>query len=161
MRRPTIKDVAERAEVSLKTVSRVINDDPSVQARTRDRVRQAIAELGYQPDPSARSLRSAQPRTLGLVYDNPNPHYVIAVQQGVLSVCRETGYELQIHPCDSSSPNLTTELIEFVQRSRLAGVVLAPPMSERNELVNELIADHRDLDRPAHYAGPHLATPLA
>ena len=43
VRRPTIKDVAERAEVSLKTVSRVINDEPSVQARTRERVRQAIA----------------------------------------------------------------------------------------------------------------------
>jgi LacI family transcriptional regulator len=71
VRRPTIKDVAERAQVSLKTVSRVINDEPSVQARTRERVQQAIAELGYQPDPSARSLRSAQPYALGLVYDNP------------------------------------------------------------------------------------------
>ncbi|WP_123770227.1 LacI family DNA-binding transcriptional regulator [Vulcaniibacterium tengchongense] len=140
MRRPTIKDVAERAAVSLKTVSRVINDEPSVQARTRDRVQQAIAELGYQPDPSARSLRSAQPYALGLVYDNPNPYYVIAVQNGVLSVCRETGYGLQIHPCDSSSPNLAQELIGLVRYSRLAGLVLAPPMSERHALVEELVA---------------------
>ena len=140
VRRPTIKDVAERAQVSLKTVSRVINDEPGVQARTRERVQQAIAELGYQPDPSARSLRSAQPYALGLVYDNPNPYYVIAVQAGVLSVCRETGYGLQIHPCDSSSPTLAAELIDLVQQSRLAGLVLAPPMSERNELVTELVA---------------------
>lgn len=139
-RRPTIKDVAERAGVSLKTVSRVINDEPSVQTSTRERVRQAIAELGYQPDPSARSLRGAQPYALGLVYDNPNPYYVIAVQAGVLSVCRETGYGLQIHPCDSSSKNLASELIDLVQHSRLAGLVLAPPMSERNELVTELVA---------------------
>lgn len=140
VRRPTIKDVAERAEVSLKTVSRVINDEPGVQSRTRERVQQAIAELGYQPDPSARSLRSAQPYALGLVYDNPNPYYVIAVQAGVLSVCRETGYGLQIHPCDSSSKKLAAELIELVQRSRLAGLVLAPPMSERNELITQLVA---------------------
>ncbi|MFC3814250.1 LacI family DNA-binding transcriptional regulator [Lysobacter sp. GCM10012299] len=140
MRRPTIKDVAERAEVSLKTVSRVINDEPSVQASTRARVQRAIDDLGYQPDPSARSLRSAQNYALGLVYDNPNPYYVIAVQNGVLSVCRETGYGLQIHPCDSSSPNLASELIDLVQHSRLAGLVLAPPMSERNELVTELVA---------------------
>ncbi|UNK48200.1 LacI family DNA-binding transcriptional regulator [Lysobacter sp. S4-A87] len=140
MRRPTIKDVAERAEVSLKTVSRVINDEPSVQASTRARVKRAIDDLGYQPDPSARSLRSAQNYALGLVYDNPNPYYVIAVQNGVLSVCRETGYGLQIHPCDSSSPNLASELIDLVQHSRLAGLVLAPPMSERNELVTELVA---------------------
>ncbi|HEU0306024.1 MAG TPA: LacI family DNA-binding transcriptional regulator [Lysobacter sp.] len=140
MRRPTIKDVAARAEVSLKTVSRVINDEPSVQARTKERVQQAIADLGYQPDPSARSLRSAQSYAIGLLYDNPNPYYVIAVQNGVLSVCRETGYGLQIHPCDSTSPTLAAEIIELVQHARLAGIVLAPPMSERQPLVNELIA---------------------
>ena len=139
MRRPTIKDVAERAGVSLKTVSRVINDERSVQASTRARVRQAVAELGYQPDQSARNLRGVQSYALGLVYDNPNPYYVIAMQAGVLSVCRETGYGLQIHPCDSSSPTLTQELVDLVRHSRLAGLVLAPPMSERNELVNELV----------------------
>ena len=116
MRRPTIKDVAELAQVSLKTVSRVINDEPSVQARTRERVQQAIADLGYQPDPSARSLRSAQSYAIGLLYDNPNPYYVIAVQNGVLSVCRETGYGLQIHPCDSTSPRLAREIIDLVQQ---------------------------------------------
>ena len=140
MRRPTIKDVAASAQVSLKTVSRVINDEPSVQARTRERVRQAIAELGYQPDPSARSLRSAQSYAIGLIYDNPNPYYVIAVQNGVLSVCRETGYGLQIHPCDSASPTLAREIVDLVKHARLAGLVLAPPMSERHELVDELVA---------------------
>lgn len=138
--RPTIKDVAERAGVSLKTVSRVINDERSVQADTRARVRQAVADLGYQPDQSARNLRGARAYALGLVYDNPNPYYVIAMQAGVLSVCRETGYGLQIHPCDSSSPTLTTELVDLVRHSRLAGLVLAPPMSERNALVDELVA---------------------
>lgn len=43
------------------------------------------------PTPSARSLRSAQTRAIGLLYDNPNPYYVIAMQTGVLSVCREAG----------------------------------------------------------------------
>ncbi len=147
MRRPTIKDVAARAQVSLKTVSRVINDEPSVQARTRERVQQAIADLGYQPDPSARSLRSAQSYAIGLLYDNPNPYYVIAVQNGVLSVCRETGYGLQIHPCDSTSPHLAREIIDLVQRARLAGLVLAPPMSERQELIDELAAQNIRLVR--------------
>jgi len=140
LRRPTIKDVAANAQVSLKTVSRVINDEPSVQAKTRERVKRAIAELGYQPDPSARSLRSAQSYAIGLVYDNPNPYYVIDVQTGVLSVCRETGYGLQIHPCDSSSPKLASEIIDLVQHARLAGLVLAPPMSEQQELVSALVA---------------------
>ena len=140
MRKPTIKEVAARAHVSLKTVSRVINEEAGVHADTRERVLRAVNELGYRPDASARSLRTAQSYAIGLLYDNPNPHYVIAMQRGVLSVCRETGYGLQIHPCDASSPNLAADLVALVQHARLAGIVLAPPMSERAELVKELAA---------------------
>ncbi len=140
MRKPTIKDVAARAQVSLKTVSRVINDEAGVHVLTRAQVRKAIEELGYQPDPSARSLRSAQSYAIGLLYDNPNPYYVIAMQNGVLSVCRETGYGLQIHPCDASSPGLADEIVQLVRNARLAGIVLAPPMSEQQSLVDALLA---------------------
>ncbi len=139
MSRSTIKDVAARAQVSLKTVSRVINDESGVHASTREKVKRAVAELGYQPDNSARSLRTAQSYAIGLLYDNPNPYYVIAMQNGVLSVCRETGYGLQIHPCNSNADNLGKQIIDLVQQSRLAGIVLAPPMSERQPLVDELV----------------------
>ena len=138
LRRSTIKDVAKRAKVSLKTVSRVINNEPAVQQRTRDKVLRAIEHLDYQPDLSARSLRSAQSFALGVVYDNPNPYYIISVQNGVLSVCRDIGFGLQIHPCNSASPDLANELVDLVKRSRLAGLVLAPPMSERMELIRFL-----------------------
>jgi LacI family transcriptional regulator len=137
VRSATIKDVAERAGVSLKTVSRVINNEPSVHARTRAKVQREIDALGYQPDPSARSLRSTRAYAIGLVYDNPNAHYII-LQRGVLSVCRTSGFGLQIHPCDSSSPKLIDELLTLVQRSRLAGLVLAPPMSEQPALLRAL-----------------------
>lgn len=140
MRRPTIKDVAERAKVSLKTVSRVINNEPSVMQATRSRVLAAIAELDYEPDATARNLRSGTPFVIGLVYDNPNPYHIIGVQNGVLAACRETGFGLQIQPCDSTSPLLADELAEFVQRSRLAGLVLTAPMSERQDLVAALVA---------------------
>lgn len=140
MRRPTIKDVAERAKVSLKTVSRVINNEPSVMQATRTRVLHAIAELDYEPDPSARNLRSATPFVIGLVYDNPNPYHIIGVQNGVLAACRETGFDLQIHPCDSSSPLLAEELGEWARRARLGGLVLTAPMSESPDLVGALTA---------------------
>lgn len=140
MRSPTIKDVARHAGVSLKTVSRVINHEPSVRGETREKVERAIEQLGYRPDPSARSLRSTHSFAIGLVYDNPNAHYVIDLQNGVLSACRERGFGLQIHPCDSSSPKLAEELASLVQRSRLAGLVLAPPMSEQAGLIAKLKA---------------------
>lgn len=98
MRRPTIKDIAERADVSLKTVSRVINHESSVMPATRARVLRAIADLNYEPDPSARNLRSATPCVIGLVYDNPNPYHIINIQNGVLAACREIGFSLQIYP---------------------------------------------------------------
>ena len=134
----TIKDVAERAKVSLKTVSRVVNHEPSVQPATRARVQQAIDELGYRPDLSARSLRGARSYAIALVYDNPNPYYIIAAQNGALSVCRERGYGLQIHPCDSTAPRLAESLCDLVARARLAGLVLAPPMSEHAPLLRKL-----------------------
>jgi len=138
LRSATIKDVAERAGVSLKTVSRVINNEPSVHARTREKVQREIDALSYQPDPSARSLRSTRAYALGLVYDNPNAHYVINMQHGVLAACRSSGFGLQIHPCDSSSPKLAQELYDLAKRSRLAGLILAPPMSEQPELIRTL-----------------------
>jgi LacI family transcriptional regulator len=136
----TIRDVARQARVSLKTVSRVINREGSVREETRNRVMQAIEQLGYRPDLSARSLRSAKAYAIGLVYDNPNPYYIIAVQQGALAACREMGFGLQIHPCDSKSPRLAEELRDLAHRSRLAGLVLAPPMSEHVALLRELAA---------------------
>jgi len=140
LRSATIKDVAEQAGVSLKTVSRVINNEPSVHARTREKVQRAIDALGYRPDPSARSLRSTRAYAVGLVYDNPNAHYIISMQSGVLAACRKSGYGLQIHPCDSTSPRLAEELVALVGNARLAGLVLAPPMSEQPELIRKLAA---------------------
>ena len=138
MQKATIKDVAKRSRVSPKTVSRVINNEPSVRDRTRGRVLEAITALNYHPDFSARNLRSAKSYALGLAYDNPNPYYVISVQSGVLSSCRETGFGLQIHPCNGASPTIAEELLDLARRSRLAGLILAPPMSERPELIKYL-----------------------
>ncbi|MGH8154920.1 MAG: LacI family DNA-binding transcriptional regulator [Rhodanobacteraceae bacterium] len=136
----TIRDVAAQARVSLKTVSRVINREDSVRAETRERVLRAIEQLNYRPDLSARSLRSAKAYAIGLVYDNPNPYYIIAMQEGALKACREMGFGLQIHPCNSKAPRLAEELRDLAHRSRLAGLVLAPPMSERAGLLRELVA---------------------
>jgi LacI family transcriptional regulator len=134
----TIKDVARVAEVSLKTVSRVINNEPTVRESTRKKVRAVIAELNYQPDMSARNLRGNTSYAIGLVYDNPNPYYVVDVQEGVLRACREMGYSLQIHPCDANHEGIVEELCDLVRHSRLAGLVIAPPVSEDTAITDAL-----------------------
>lgn len=76
-----IKDVAERAGVAVGTVSRVLNDHPSVTAEVRARVKAVIEELGYRPDPFARSMRSKTSRLIGIVIpDLNNPFFSGLVQ---------------------------------------------------------------------------------
>lgn len=126
----TIKDVAKLAGVSFKTVSRVINQEKSVKPSTVEKVQQAIAELGYEPNSAARNLASTSTYAIGYVYDNPNAYYVISAQNGILEECKARGYELIIHPCNANSPSLIDELVKMRKRSQLAGLVLSPPISE-------------------------------
>ena len=140
-RRPTINDIARLAGVSKKTVSRVINASPFVRADTRERIEAVIAELGYAPDPQARGLAYGRAFLIGLVYDNPNPQYVVNMQLGLLDAMRGSGFELVVHPCDRASPTFLHDLRSFVERQRLYGVVLTPSVSEDERaaaLMNEI-----------------------
>ncbi|MFT4929201.1 MAG: LacI family transcriptional regulator, partial [Phenylobacterium sp.] len=116
----TINDVAKRAAVSIKTVSRVINNEVSVRQATREKVQAAIDELHYQPNLAARSLAGTKSYTIAFIYDNPNAYYVIEMQNGILSECKRQGYELLIHPCNSKSSSICDELITMVTHSRVA-----------------------------------------
>ena len=129
-RRPTINDIARLAGVSKKTVSRVINASPYVQKETRERIEAVIAEHGYAPDPQARGLAFRRSFLIGLVYDNPNPQYVVNMQLGLLDGMRGSGFELVVHPCDRASPTFLADLRSFAERQRLYGVVLTPSVSE-------------------------------
>lgn len=127
--KPTIKDVAKLAGVSFKTVSRVINHEPRVDAKLQEKVWEAIKALNYQPNQAARGLRGAT-FSIGFIYDNPNSNYVIDMQRGILDECHRQHYELVIHPCDTTSPKLIDEILQMLDRSQVGGLVLAPPASE-------------------------------
>src|SRR6185312_7574675 len=126
----TINDVARLAGVSKKTVSRVINDSPSVNAATRERVQAVMAEVDYEPDPQARGLAFRRAFLIGLVYDNPNPQYVVQMQDGALDALRGSGFELVVHPCERDSPGFVAGVRGFIERQKLHGVILTPPVSE-------------------------------
>jgi LacI family transcriptional regulator len=126
----TINDIARLSGVSKKTVSRVINNSPLLNAETRDRIQAIIDQHGYVPDPQARGLAFRRAFLIGLIYDNPNAQYVIDMQQGILDAVRGSGYELIVHPCDRAQPNFLMDLKTFVQRQKLFGVVLPPSVSE-------------------------------
>lgn len=134
----TIKSVAERAGVSIKTVSRVINNEGNVKQETLSKVQEAIAFLNYRPNKAARDLAGRDNFVLSYVYDNPNAYYVIDMQKGILSECRDGGYELLIHPCNASSENIIDEILSMVESARVAGLILSPPLSETPEVLKAL-----------------------
>lgn len=139
-KKATINDVAHLAKVSKKTVSRVINNEPTVKSETLTRVRRAIEELKYSPDPQARGLAFRRSFLLAMVYDNPNPSYITEAMYGFLSTCRPQGYELIMHPCDSNAPDLHSEIINLIKKANVDGVMLLPPVSESDELISKLRA---------------------
>jgi LacI family transcriptional regulator len=146
MTRATIADVARLAGVSIKTVSRVVNHEPNVREATREKVEQAIAELNYRPNPSARNLASLRSRLIGLIYDDPSAYeipsatYVISMQQGVLRACNAADYGLLIHPCNYRDPHIAAELKALVEQARPDGIVLAAPLSNMPKIVNAIAA---------------------
>ena len=139
-KKATINDVARLAKVSKKTVSRVINNEPSVKSATLTRVRHAMEELKYSPDPQARGLAFRRSFLLAMVYDNPNPSYITEAMYGVLNQCRPQGYELIMHPCNATAPTLHSDIISFIKKVNIDGVMLLPPVSESDELIEKLRA---------------------
>ncbi|MEM6606480.1 MAG: LacI family DNA-binding transcriptional regulator, partial [Pseudomonadota bacterium] len=137
-RKPTIQDVADLAGVSKKTVSRIINDSPLVNAATRNAIQGLIREIGYLPDPQARGLASKRSFLVGLITDNPTPQYVVNIQHGILDVLRQTGYELVVHPCDRKSDTFLEDAKRFIEVQKLYGVILTPSVSEDERLAEEL-----------------------
>lgn len=135
----TIQTVADLAKVSIKTVSRVINNESGVRDSTRDKVQAAINELGYEPSPAARALASNSSKLIGLIYDNPSAAYISYVQDGALRACSSNDYNMVIHPCEFATEDLTEELITMVQRSRLDGLLLTPPLTDNQELIEALL----------------------
>ncbi len=132
--KPTINDVARIAGVSKKTVSRVINRSPLLTDDTRERVEKVILDLGYVPNPQARALALRRNYLVGLIHDNPNAQMVLNVQQGMLDALHGTEFELVVRPVDRRSPAMLEDVRAFLERQRLYGVVLLPPISENDEL---------------------------
>src|SRR6185295_8293156 len=127
MRRPTQKDVAQRAGVSRSTVSYVLNDQTELKIpisdETRQRVMDAIVELGYEPDARAQSLRSGNTNIVGVIIPVIENPFFWQIFSGISESLQEAGYSLHLsHPPPDSQleANSVGELI----RHRVDGFIL-------------------------------------
>jgi LacI family transcriptional regulator len=122
----TIRDVAKRAKVSVATVSRVLNQHPSVNPAIRDAVLAAIEALQYRPNPIARTLRTAKTRTLGLVLSNMrNADVVTAAIRGAEAAAREHGYALFVANAERD-PALEEHYLQWMLDRRVDGLLCNP-----------------------------------
>ena len=121
----SIKDVAAEAGVSVATVSRVLNDHPSVSPAARARVLAAVETLGYRPNAVARSLRTDQTRTLGLVISDVLNPYFTELARSVEEEARALGYSVIIGNADER-PELQDHHVRTLLDRRIDGLLVSP-----------------------------------
>src|SRR5687768_9477327 len=95
-KRPTITDVAGMAGVSKATVSRVINKTDFVEEATKQRVLQAVLELGYRPNHAARSLTTKRTRTIGMIISDATNLFFGDMLRGVEAILQPQDYGLLV-----------------------------------------------------------------
>lgn len=119
----TIYDVAKKANVSLATVSRVINNSNSVKKGTKEKVLKVIDDLGYKPNGVAQALATSKSTNIGVVISSANYVYISNFLNGLTEVCRDKGYHISLFPTSHSREEALT-VLEKVIKSRVDGVII-------------------------------------
>ncbi|MHB9755472.1 LacI family DNA-binding transcriptional regulator [Streptomyces sp. BYX5S] len=148
--RPTMKDVAARAGVGLKTVSRVVNAEPGVTEDTERRVQEAIAALGFRRNDSARVLRKGRTASIGLVLEDLADPFYGPLSRAVEEVARAHG-ALLINGSSAEDAEREQELVLALCARRVDGLVVIPAGTDHQYLKPEIAAGVATVfvDRPA------------
>jgi len=141
----TIKDVARLAEVSISTVSRVINDSKPVSPEVRKRVLKVIEETGYKPNDVARSLVTRRSYLIGVIVNNLAQSYVADIVRGIEEIGKMYGYDILL--CSSYSSKETQEkYLQLLDRKQAEGLFLVG-----NKFDDEIIQLAKSLNKPCIY----------
>jgi LacI family transcriptional regulator len=134
----TIDEVAALAKVSPMTVSRVVNGHGKVRDTTRERVMQAVQELGYIPNLAASSLAAAQDARIALIYTNPSAGYLRELLLGALHGAARAAAQLVLADWDELDAGGERKAARTLAKS-VAGVILPPPLCESKVVIEELV----------------------
>ncbi|MFE0045495.1 LacI family DNA-binding transcriptional regulator [Streptomyces albireticuli] len=145
-----MKDVAARAGVGLKTVSRVVNGEPGVTPDTERRVRDAITALGFRRNDSARILRKGRTASIGLVLEDLADPFYAPLNRAVEEVARAHG-ALLINGSSAEDAERERELALAFCARRVDGLIVIPAGSDHRYLEPEIAAGVATVfvDRPA------------
>ena len=120
-----LRDVAQSAGVSLRTASRVLNEDPNVAEATRQRVLNVMGELSYTPDAMARSLRAGTDATIGLVVESVADPFFGELAEAVEAAADDDGRSVLIGST-RQDPARERTLVEQMLQRRVSGLLLVP-----------------------------------
>jgi len=137
-----MKDVAELSGVSIKTVSRVLNNEPHVQDALRERVRKAVKELNYVPSQSARALRGRKSYNITLVCHSGGSTYISALQFGAIIACQALGYQLSLFfsedLLEKPASEVRDEFKALILAHRPDGIMLVAPYAGNSKIADAL-----------------------
>lgn len=139
-RPPAMSDVAALAGVSHQTVSRVLNEHPSVRPETRERVQRAIAELGYRRNSAARALVTRRSGALGVVTTSSAHHGPTSTLLGLESAAREVGYYVSVAAIDRFDAGTLRGALEHFLDQGVEGIAIIAPQVDVADAVAEAAA---------------------
>lgn len=126
-RMPSIRDVARLAGVSHQTVSRVLNDHPSIRPETRAKVLDAIAVLDYRPNLAARALVTSKSNMLGILSATVGEFGPTSSIVGIEDAAREEGYSVSTLNLSATSPEAIGQALRQLAREQVDGIVVLAP----------------------------------
>jgi LacI family transcriptional regulator len=138
----TIQDVARKAQVSVKTVSRVMNQYEHISDKTRAKVEKAMHDLNYAPSPIARQMRLGDNLSIGVLFGDPSSGYQSQLNHSLLKACSGAHRYLAVELFEESSPDWCGQVSHFLDRSKVSNLVLVPPICDSPE-VHALLRDRK------------------
>lgn len=150
MDRVTMEDIAERADVSINTVSRALNDKPDINEQTKEEILRIADKLNYQPNRLAQGLRSSETSTLGvIVADIQNPFFS-ALLKGVEKAAREEGYSIIVQDTDENYEN-EQSAVQTILAEQVDGLLITPVQTN-----NQTMIELEQSDLPFVLLGRHF-----
>ncbi|SNT35633.1 transcriptional regulator, LacI family [Granulicella rosea] len=137
IRKPTIREVAKLARVGLMTVSRVINNHPSVRASTRKKVEAAIVQLGYQQNEAARLLKGQRARMIGLIVPDLSDQFFAACAHTVQHLARADGYMTLVVSSERDA-DLEFQQAELMASRKVSGLLIVTSTKAGDERLQAL-----------------------
>ncbi len=141
VRDPAMTDVARLAGVSHQTVSRVLNGHPNVREQTRLRVQAAIAELGYRPNPAARTLVTGRSQVIGVVAQNTTLYGPASLLAALEQTAAESGFAVSVGSVRDLDHRSISAVVERHLAHRVAGIVVIAPVESAGEALERLPKD--------------------